>query len=32
MIVVRTDRTRNLELHRELSEAAAEAVAGTARA
>jgi 2-succinyl-5-enolpyruvyl-6-hydroxy-3-cyclohexene-1-carboxylate synthase len=32
MIVVRTDRTRNLELHRELSEAAADAVAGTARA
>ena len=32
MIVVRTDRTRNLELHRELSEAAGEAVARTGRA
>jgi 2-succinyl-5-enolpyruvyl-6-hydroxy-3-cyclohexene-1-carboxylate synthase len=32
MIVVRTDRTRNLELHRELSQSAAAAVAGTARA
>jgi 2-succinyl-5-enolpyruvyl-6-hydroxy-3-cyclohexene-1-carboxylate synthase len=32
MIVVRTDRTRNLELHRELSAAAAEAVARTERA
>jgi hypothetical protein len=32
MIVVRTDRTRNLELHRELSQSAAAAVAGTTRA
>jgi 2-succinyl-5-enolpyruvyl-6-hydroxy-3-cyclohexene-1-carboxylate synthase len=32
MIVVRTDRTRNLELHRDLSEAAGEAVARTGRA
>jgi 2-succinyl-5-enolpyruvyl-6-hydroxy-3-cyclohexene-1-carboxylate synthase len=32
MIVVRSDRRRNLELHRELSAAAAEAVARTARA
>ena len=32
MIVVRTDRTRNLELHRELSQAAGEAVARSGRA
>ena len=32
MIVVRTDRARNLELHRELSQAAREAVARTGRA
>jgi 2-succinyl-5-enolpyruvyl-6-hydroxy-3-cyclohexene-1-carboxylate synthase len=32
MIVARTDRARNLELHRELSAAAAEAVARTERA
>jgi 2-succinyl-5-enolpyruvyl-6-hydroxy-3-cyclohexene-1-carboxylate synthase len=32
VIVVRTDRTRNLELHRELSEAAGEAIARTRRA
>jgi 2-succinyl-5-enolpyruvyl-6-hydroxy-3-cyclohexene-1-carboxylate synthase len=32
MIVVRTDRGRNLELHRELSAAAADAVARAARA
>jgi hypothetical protein len=28
MIVVRTDRRRNLELHRQLTEAASEVVAG----
>jgi 2-succinyl-5-enolpyruvyl-6-hydroxy-3-cyclohexene-1-carboxylate synthase len=32
MIVVRTDRTRNRQLHRELSQAAGEAVARTGRA
>ena len=32
VIVVRTDRTRNLELHRELSKAAGEAVARSGRA
>lgn len=32
MIVVRTDQTRNLELHRELSQAAGEAVARSGRA
>ena len=32
VIVVRTDRTRNLELHRELSQAAGEAVARSGRA